>query len=46
MLLDAIVFVEEVGEAGAGCGMYEFCSVFEVAVVGVARAVYLSILLC
>jgi hypothetical protein len=46
VLLEAIVFVEEVGETGAGCGTKGLCSVLvEVAVVGVARAVYFSILL-
>ncbi len=45
LLLDAMVFVEEVGEAGAGGSGYGLCSAFAVVgVVGFARLVYLSIL--
>ncbi len=45
LLLEAIVFVEEVGEAGAGGSGYGLCSAFAVVgVVGFARLVYLSIL--
>jgi hypothetical protein len=45
LLLDAMVFVEEVGEAGAGGSGYGLCSAFAVVgVAGFARLVYLSIL--
>lgn len=45
VLLEAIVFVEEVGEVGAGRSGYGLCSAFAVVgVVGFARLVYLSIL--